>query len=74
MKKQMQKDNIESEIRTLISSLDGPLSPIGDWKIIKIYEARLKGERDPYDYDELSAERQKVRDKINKLQEQLEKL
>lgn len=70
----MQKDNIESEIRTLISSLAGPLSPIGDWKIIKIYEARLKGEQDPYDYDELSAERQKVRDKINKLQEQLEKL
>lgn len=74
MQKQMKKEAIEGEIRTLISSLAGPMSPIGDWKIVKIYEARLKGEDDPYDYDELAAERQSVRDRINELQAQLEKM
>ena len=72
VKKQMERERIESEIRTLISSLDAPTSPIGDWKVVKIYEARLKGESDPYDYDELAEERQKVRDRINKLQAELE--
>ena len=69
----MNRETIASTIRTLISSLDAPTSDIGDWKIIKIYEARLKGEPDPYDYDELSEARQKVRDEINRLQEELEK-
>lgn len=58
----------EAKIRELVSSLDAPTSPIGDWKIIKIYEARLKGEPDPYDYEELSQARQDVRDEINRLQ------
>lgn len=71
MKKQMEKDSVESQIRALVSSLDAPTSPIGDWKIIKIYEARLKGEDDPYDYEELDKQRQKVRDKINELQKKL---
>ena len=39
---------IESQIRTLQSRLDAPTSDIGDWKIIKIYEARLSGESHPY--------------------------
>ena len=63
---------IESQIRTLQSKLDAPTSDIGDWKIIKIYEARLSGESDPYDYAELKAARQAARDKINELQAQLE--
>lgn len=63
-----EREKIESEIRTLISSLDAPTSDIGDYKIIKIYEARLKGEEDPYDYEELSQQRQEVRDRINRLQ------
>ncbi len=70
----MERDRIEGEIRTLISSLDAPTSPIGDWKVVKIYEARLKGDPDPYDYEELSAQRQEVRDRINELQSQLENL
>lgn len=70
----MERDRIEGEIRTLISSLDAPTSPIGDWKVVKIYEARLKGESDPYDYEELAAQRQEVRDRINELQSQLESL
>ena len=67
-----ERDAIESQIRTLQSRLDAPTSDIGDWKIIKIYEARLSGESDPYDYEELKAVRQAVRDEINALQTQLE--
>ena len=67
-----ERDAIESQIRTLQSRLDAPTSDIGDWKVIKIYEARISGESDPYDYDELKAARQAVRDEINTLQAQLE--
>ena len=71
-KTEIDRERIESEIRTLQSKLDAPTSDIGDWKIIKIYEARLSGESDPYHYEELKAARQAVRDKINELQAQLE--
>ena len=70
-KTEIDRERIESEIRTLQSKLDAPTSDIGDWKIIKIYEARLSGESDPYNFDELKAARQAVRDKINELQAQL---
>jgi len=70
-KTEIDRERIESEIRTLQSKLDAPTSDIGDWKIIKIYEARLSGESDPYDHEELKAARQAVRDKINELQAQL---
>lgn len=70
-KTEIDRERIESEIRTLQSKLDAPTSDIGDWKIIKIYEARLSGESDPYNYEELKAARQAVRDKINELQAQL---
>lgn len=70
-KTEIDRERIESEIRTLQSKLDAPTSDIGDWKIIKIYEARLSGESDPYDYEELKAARQAVSDKINELQAQL---
>lgn len=69
---EQERETIESSIRALVSKLDAPTSDIGDWKIIKIYEARLQGEPDPYDYDELAAARQAVRDEINELQAQLE--
>ncbi len=72
-KTEIDRERIESEIRTLQSKLDAPTSDIGDWKIIKIYEARLSGESDPYNYEELKAARQAVRDKINELQTELEK-
>lgn len=65
------RDAIESQIRTLTSRLDAPTSDIGDWKIIKIYEARLSGESDPYNYEELKSARQAVREEINALQAQL---
>ena len=73
-KTEIDRERIESEIRTLQSKLDAPTSDIGDWKIIKIYEARLSGESDPYNYEELKAARQAVRDKINELQAKLETL
>ena len=63
-----ERENIKAEISKLISSLDAPTSDIGDYKIIKLYEARLKGEEDPYNYEELSLKRQAARDKINELQ------
>ena len=69
-----ERDAIESQIRTLQSRLDAPTSDIGDWKIIKIYEARLSGESDPYNFEELKAARQAVRDEINALQTELETL
>lgn len=72
-KTEIDRERIESEIRTLQSKLDAPTSDIGDWKIIKIYEARLSGENDPYNYEELKAARQAVRDKINELQAQLQR-
>ena len=71
MEKQMERERIESEIRTLISRLDAPTSDIGDWKVVKCYEAKLQDKPMPYDFDELMAERQKVRDRINELQEEL---
>lgn len=73
-KTEIDRERIESEIRTLQSKMDAPTSNIGDWKIIKIYEARLSGESDPYDYEELKAARQAARDKINELQAELETL
>ena len=69
---EQERGDIEARIRELVSKLDAPTSEIGDWKIIKIYEARLQGEPDPYNYDELAAARQAVRDEINELQAQLE--
>ena len=69
--KRIERGNKMSLIATLVNSLDSPTSDIGDWKVVKIYEARLNGEADPYDYTELSAKRQAVRDRINALQTEL---
>ncbi len=62
---------IEARIGELVSSLSAASSGIGDWKVIKCYEAKLLGEELPYDIDELMAKRQKARDEINELQQQL---
>lgn len=67
----IEREGIEARIRTLVSKLDAPTSDIGDWKVIKIYEARMRGEEDPYDFAALDAARQAVRDEINALQERL---
>ena len=64
----------QQEIINLKCELTSQESEIGDYKIVKTYEARLKGESDPYDTNALLSERQKTRDKINELQTELEKL
>lgn len=70
----IQINSAESEIRELISSLDAPTSDIGDWKIIKCYEAKLCNIDMPYDLEYLMSQRQKVRDRINELQQLIESL
>ncbi len=52
-------------LKGLLSSTD---SPVGDWKVVKIYEARMSKEADPYDFGALTANRQLVRNEINRLQ------
>lgn len=64
----------QQEIINLKCELTSQESEIGDYKIVKTYEARLRGEADPYDTNALLAERQKIRDKINELQSELENL
>ena len=49
-------------LKSLLSSQE---SPVGDWKVMKIYEARLTEATDPYGVDELMQNRQLIRDKIN---------
>lgn len=72
MEKRMEREQKESEIRTLINKLSAPSSDIGDWKVVKCYEAKLQGHDLPYNLDELMEKRQKVRDRINELQKELE--
>lgn len=57
------------DLKWTLQSFD---SSVGDYKVVKTYEARLKGEADPYDTDDLIAKRKAVRDEINKLQAELE--
>ena len=54
--------------------LSSATSEIGDYRIIKTYEARLNNEKDPYDTKSILAKRQEIRDKINALQQQLDTL
>mgnify|MGYP006319343667 FL=1 len=50
-------------------------SEIGDYRVIKCYEATLSGAKTmPYDTTTLLAERQKVRDKINALEAEVAQL
>ncbi len=68
------RNALNAELASLMSRLSANTSDIGDWKVIKIYEARMKGDKDPYDFDELAAKRQAARDRINQLQVELKKL
>lgn len=69
-----ERQRIEIQIACLQQKLSEPTSVIGDWKIIKIYEARLQNRPDPYNYEELAQARQAVRNQINELQTQLEQM
>ena len=58
----------QQEIINLRCHLTSDVSEIGDYKIVKTYEARLQNEADPYDTADLLKKRQEVRDKINQLE------
>ena len=65
----------KQEIINLEASLSSNTSEIGDYRVIKCYEATLSGAKTmPYDTTTLLAERQKVRDKINALQAEVAQL
>lgn len=68
------RGELTAELASLMSELSASTSHAGDWKVIKIYEARMHGKEDPYDFDELSAVRQEIRKRINEVQEELKKL
>lgn len=54
------------EIRTLKNELSST-----DYKVIKCMETVMVGGEMPYDMAELHAERQRIRDRINELEEQM---
>lgn len=68
----MKRNDLEAELRILHSQLDASSSDVGDWKIIKIYEARLQNLPDPYDYAELSTKREAIRERIREITTELE--
>ena len=67
-----ERQQIQQEILNLEADLASNASDIGDWKIIKCYEASLQGKPLPYDINELMTARQNIRKRINELQAQLE--
>lgn len=69
-----ERNALNAEMAQLMSNLAANTSPIGDWKIMKIYEARMKGAEDPYDFDELTLQRQTARDRIQDIKIELGKL
>lgn len=62
---------LRQEIINQEASLSANTSEIGDYRIIKCYEAALAKKESPYDVDALIAERQKVRDRINELEAEI---
>ena len=65
----------QQEIINLQAHLASKNSEIGDYRVIKCYEATLSDAKTmPYDTTTLLAERQKVRDKINALQAEVAQL
>ena len=68
------RNALNAELASLMSGLSANTSPIGDWKVIKVYEARVLGKEDPYDMEQLAAARQTARDRINEIQNELKKL
>lgn len=71
--KQKQIEDIEAELRELHSNLCFS-DEYGDWKIIKYHEYISAEKEPPYNIEELSKKRQKVRDRINYLQNKLQKI
>nr|DAH36068.1 MAG TPA: hypothetical protein [Caudoviricetes sp.] len=70
----VEKENLEAELRALRSELQANTSEIGDWKVIKALEYQLTGQNIPYSMEDLSSDRQKVRDRINEIEAELSTL
>ena len=68
---QMEEQEKRQSIINMTCDLSSPASKYGDWKIAKIYEARLNGKPDPYNADELIAKRQEIRESINATRKEL---
>ena len=68
---QMEEQRKRQSIINMTCDLSSPASKYGDWKIAKIYEARLNGEPDPYNADELIAKRREIRDSIHATRKEL---
>ena len=62
-----EKEKIAQEIRNLQADLQST-----DYMVIKSYECSLVGGEEPYNMTELHQERQKIRDRINTLQAELD--
>jgi hypothetical protein len=69
-----ERERLEQKIRDLTSQLTSSCSPIGDWKIAKYQEYLAIGQQAPYDINELHAQRQAIRDEINRTREEIENL
>lgn len=67
-------NDLTTEMMECESRLSSSASDIGDWKVIKCYEASLQSKPMPYDIDNLMEKRQKMRNRINEIQEQLKEL
>ena len=74
MEQNIEKENLEAELRVLRSELQANTSNIGDWKVIKALEYQLTGQKSPYDMERLNSDRQKVRDRINEIEAELNTL
>ena len=68
---QIEEKEKRQSIINMTCDLSSHASEYGDWKIAKIYEARLNGEPDPYNADKLIAKRQEIRDSINATRKEL---
>lgn len=67
-------NDLTTEMLECESRLSSSASDIGDWKVIKCYEASLQSKPMPYDIDDLMEKRQMMRNRINEIQEQLKEL
>lgn len=68
------RNSLNAERSQLMSSLSANTSPIGNWKISNIQEARMMGEADPYDLVALSTQRRAARIRINEIDIELKRL
>ena len=64
----------EQEIIDLRCAFAHPASDIADYKVARIYEARINAEPDPYSADDLIAQRQAARDRIDTLKKEIREL